>query len=90
MVGLALLLSIIAISVAGAAAMHASIVSEPQSVRTCLTHGHRYEARYHTVPTLKTLHSSDPYTIERVMKASEHRTYVHDICVYCGDTKAIV
>jgi hypothetical protein len=77
MSALALILSLAAVAVAPA--------SLP---RSCATHGHNYEARYHIEPTLTKVDGrrSAEY-IASVAEATANKTYVHDICKYCGDKK---
>lgn len=45
---------------------------------------HKYESRYDSQwPTGLEMKTSDVEIVKAVME----KTYVHDICIYCGDTK---
>ena len=64
--------------------------------RKCTNGGryHKYEARYNIekIPTIKSIDGIWGYPIDNVtmiIEAASHvkKTYVHDICVWCGDIK---
>ena len=66
-------------------------LARPGPPRSCSTHGHRFEARYHneSTPMLESVNRASVEAMIRLVNATRQTTttYVHDICVYCGDKK---
>jgi hypothetical protein len=54
-------------------------------VHQCFKENHKFEARYDVDPQITDLKgrmSTD--MIQSIMETSSKRTYVQDVCVYCG------
>jgi len=66
-------------------------LAKPGPPRACATHGHRFEGRYHkeSTPMLKSVDRASVDAMIKLANATMQRTttYVHDICVYCGDKR---
>ena len=53
---------------------------------TWLTFGHRYQPRFdYGLPTVTKAWGGAVSTVPEIIESSKPRTYVHDICVRCGD-----
>lgn len=56
-----------------------------ESRHNCSEHGHLFEARYDQEPgTMNFNGEMSNQSAKEYFKARTKKTYVHDICVYCG------
>lgn len=89
LMGASILLSVIAAICSVFAVVEAR--ARPGPPRSCDSHGHRFEGRYHTTnePTLKSVDRASVSAMVRLANATRRKasTYVHDICVYCGEKR---
>lgn len=60
---------------------------ENNVIRDCKLHGHLFHPRYSIEPTLNKYQIPSNWTLEDVRSAvdiTSNKTYIHDICIYCG------
>lgn len=84
MIEVTFVVSIVALILSGLA-----LCTAPEFPRACATHGHKFQGRYHSAPTLDSVDRGSAEDIAELLRASKSMTYVHDVCVFCGEIRKI-
>jgi len=54
-------------------------------IHQCYEENHRFEARYDIEPGVGEVNSTiSPTELRKLIEATHKKTYVQDVCVYCG------